>query len=150
MNITRYEPWNVFDRLHRSANRLSLFDQLFNDLDTDSDSFSQSKWSPAVDVKEEDKQYVITADLPGVDPKDIEVVAENGVLSIKGERTVEKEDKQDNFTRRERSYGSFYRSFHLPDNADADKIQAKGKDGVLEISLPKRADEPVKRIKVKS
>ena len=150
MNLTRYEPWRLFDRLRNQSNNLSLFDDLLNEsIGSDLETLRKEVWSPAVDVKEQEDQYTITADLPGVDPKDIEVTAENGVLSIKGQRSEETEDKQENYTRRERSYGSYYRSFSLPDNTDTKKIEANVKDGVLVITLQKKAAEEAKRIKVK-
>ena len=99
-----------------------------------------SRWTPAVDIREDAEQFTITADIPGVEPKDIEVTMENGVLTIKGERKLEARDEGDNGYRRvERVYGGFYRRFTLPDTADAEAISAAGKHGVLEVTIPKRA-----------
>ena len=107
-------------------------------------------WRPAVDIKEEDKQFVIRADIPGVDPKDIEITMEAGILSIKGERTVEEKDENGGYKRIERARGTFYRRFSLPDTADVEKIEARGKDGVLEIVLPKHKKVQPRRITVNS
>jgi HSP20 family protein len=95
-------------------------------------------WAPAVDIKEEDNRFLIQADIPGVDPNDIEVKMENGVLSISGERRAEHEEEKEGFKRIERSYGSFMRRFTLPDTADADSISAKSKNGTLEVIVNKR------------
>jgi len=101
-----------------------------------------------VDIKEDENQYTILADIPGVDPKDIDVTMENGVLSIKGEKHDEHVEESNGFKRIERSSGSFYRRFSLPDTADADNIKAESKHGVLEIVIPKKAAEQPRRIKV--
>lgn len=151
MTLARYEPYNLLDRLHREVRRLGAYDSLANDLaDDDSSNVVVSHWRPAVDIKEEDKQFVIRADIPGVDPKDIEITMEAGILTIKGERTLEKEEESDGYKRIERARGTFYRRFSLPDTADAEKIEARGKDGVLEIVLPKHEKVQPRRITVNS
>jgi len=103
-----------------------------------------------VDIKEDENQFSIFADIPGVDAKDIDVTMENGVLSLKRERSREQSAKSNGFRRVERSCGSFNRRFSLPDTTDAEKIEAKCKDGVLEIVLPKHAKLQPKRIEVTS
>jgi len=108
-----------------------------------------SDWVPAVDIKEDDKHFTITADLPGVDAKDIDVHAENGVLTICGERESEKKEEREGYKRIERSYGSFFRRFSLPDTADTDKISAKADNGVLTVTIPKHAKVLPKKIEVK-
>jgi HSP20 family protein len=107
---------------------------------------------PAVDVAETDKAYEITAELPGMEDKNVEVRLANGVLSIKGEKQEEKEQKDKNYYRRERSFGSFERSFQVPDDVDADKIEASFKNGVLSVILPKSAEaqQQAKKIEVKT
>lgn len=95
---------------------------------------------PAVDVAETDKAYEIKAELPGLDEKNIEVKIANGVLSLKGEKQEEKEEKEKDYYRRERSFGSFECNFQLPDNIEADKIEATFKNGVLSVTLPKSAE----------
>ena len=93
---------------------------------------------------------MIAADIPGVDPKDIEIHMERGVLTIKGERNAESKTEEANFTRVERTHGSFYRRFALPDTADADKISAHGAHGVLEIVIPKKPETTPRRISINS
>jgi HSP20 family protein len=107
---------------------------------------------PAVDIVESEKAYEITADLPGMDDKNIEVKAVDGVLTIKGEKQEEKEEKKKDYYLQERSFGSFQRSFGLPDGVDQDKIEASFKKGVLIVTLPKRpeAQKPTKKIEVKA
>ena len=146
MLLTRYEPWNAMRQLQNEMSR--VFDSAVTGAE-DGSNVVTSRWTPAVDIKENSEQFVITADIPGVEPKDIEVTMENGVLTIKGERRLEARDGGDNGYRRvERAYGSFYRRFTLPDTADAEAIAASGKHGVLEVVIPKRAALQPKRIAV--
>jgi len=146
MLLTRYEPWNAMRQLQNEMSR--VFDSAVTGAE-DGSNVVTSRWTPAVDIKENSEQFVITADIPGVEPKDIEVTMENGVLTIKGERRLEARDEGDNGYRRvERAYGSFYRRFTLPDTADAEAIAASGKHGVLEVVIPKRAALQPKRIAV--
>jgi len=132
MSLVRYEPW-------------SLFDQLRREMDT---SLATSDWVPAVDIKENDDHFTIVADIPGVAPEDIEVQMENGVLTIKGERETEKTEEKDDFKRIERSFGSFYRRFSLPEGADPDSIEAKSNNGVLEITINKQEKTEPRKISV--
>jgi HSP20 family protein len=151
MALVRYEPWNLFDKFQEELNRLGLFDQYQRDaVDSDNSSVVTSHWRPAVDIREESDRYVIIADLPGVDPKDIEITMEQGVLTIKGERDSKREESHEGYKRVERVRGSFYRRFSLPDSADAEHIEAKGKNGVLEIVLPKHEKVQPRKITVKS
>jgi Molecular chaperone (small heat shock protein) len=142
MAIPRYDPLNLINQLHREINQ--LFDPIMGR--TASDSVATSDWVPAVDIKEEKERFVIHADLPGMDPKDIEVSMENGVLTLKGERKGETDEERTGYKRMERARGTFYRRFGLPDTADADRISAKGRNGVLEITIPKL--EKVQRRKI--
>jgi HSP20 family protein len=107
-------------------------------------------WSPAVDVYEDEKKVVLKADLPDMDEKDIDIHVEDGYLTLKGERKYEKETKEENFHRVERRFGTFSRSFALPENVDQEKIDASYKKGVLEVTLPKTEAKPknVRTIKV--
>lgn len=105
-------------------------------------------WTPRVDVCEEDARYVILADIPGVDAKDIEISMDKGVLTIKGERKSEVAAESGKVTRAERCHGAFERSFALPDSADAEAITASGKHGVLEIAIPKKARAAPRKIVV--
>jgi HSP20 family protein len=147
MNIISYEPWGALRTLRDDVNRL-LEGSYGSD---DGSSVVTSRWAPAVDIKEEPGRFVIHADIPGVDPKDIEVTLEHGTLTIRGERKLERSDGgEDRYRRVERVHGSFYRRFSLPDTADAEKVQATGRNGVLEIVIPKQAAVQPKRIEVSS
>ena len=146
MTITRYSHWN---QPHRFQDELKqVFDRFFTEDETDQSNVVTSQWTPRVDIKEEDTRFVIFADIPGVDPKDIEITMEKGILTIKGERSSESTAQNGKLTRSERSHGSFQRRFALPDVADAEGIQANGKNGVLEISIPKRPKSEPRRINV--
>jgi len=105
-------------------------------------------WVPAVDIKEVKGAYEVVADVPGVEPKDIDVSLEDGVLTVKGERKSENKDEGEGYTRTERSHGSFYRRFTLPDTADADNITAKTEHGVLKLYIPKKEKVMPKKISV--
>jgi HSP20 family protein len=154
--------WHPFEALHREI------DQLFDD-------FGRGFWrspfrrsvfdieplwrremkfveAPAVDIAEKGNAYEITADLPGMDEKNVEVRLSNGNLTIKGEKKEEKEEKEKDFYLQERRFGSFERTFGVPDGVDTDKIEANFKKGVLTITLPKKpeAQKPAKKIDVKA
>ena len=144
MSLTRYEPWGLLDQMRREMERA------VENRNAEGSSVATSDWVPAVDVKEEEGNFVIIADIPGVDPKDIEVHMENGVLTIKGEKESEKKDERDGYKRIERSFGSFYRRFSLPDTADAEKITAKSNHGVLEVRIPKHEKVQPRKIAVNS
>ena len=151
MSFVRYEPLSLLDRFQQEINRRGSRDLLSSDSwGDDGSSIATSNWSPAVDIKEEDTRYVILADLPGIDPKDIEITMESGILIIKGERVEVKEENKDAYKRVERVQGTFYRRFSLPDSTDVDKIEAKGKDGVLAIVIPKQEKVQPRKITVKS
>ncbi len=144
MNITRYNPWSLFDQLQRELNMpLNRFDTEENG------NVATANWAPAVDIKEDDKAFTLMADIPGVDPDDIEVTMEKGVLTIKGERKSEKKTEEENYKRVERQYGVFYRRFTLPDSANADGIEAQSEHGVLKITIPKQEVAQSRRISVK-
>ena len=147
MAITRQSPWHVHGgNVHEEIR--NAFDRFFNTEATDQSNVVTSQWTPRVDIKEEDTRFVIFADIPGVDPKDIEITMQKGILSIKGERKAESAEQGGKLTRSERSHGLFYRRFALPDSANAEGIQATGRNGVLEISIPKRAETAPRRISV--
>lgn len=150
MSLIRYEPLSLLDRFQKELSQLGQWDVLSGPAGNDDGSnVVTSNWRPAVDIKEEQDRFVIYADLPGVNPKDIEVTMENGVLTLRGERKDEMVEDKEGFHRVERVRGTFYRRFSLPDTADADRIQANGKDGVLEIVLPKHEKVQPKKIAVK-
>lgn len=128
---------------------LDLVDRFFNDLPLPS-LFSEEKvLSPAFDISETEKEYVITGEIPGTDVKDLDVTLLDGLLTVKGEKKQEKEDKDENYHRVERHYGSFERSFRIPEKVKADKLEATYKDGILKIFLPKSEASEVKKIAVK-
>ncbi len=125
-----------------------VFDRFFGAEDTDSSAVVTAQWVPRVDIKEEAERFVIYADLPGLDPQDIEVQMDKGILSIKGERKGESTGQTERFSRVERRYGSFHRRFALPDSADAEGVSASGHNGVLEIVIPKKPETTPRRIQV--
>jgi HSP20 family protein len=125
-----------------------VFDRFLQPEESGASNVASSQWAPRVDIKEEEQRFVIFVDVPGIDPASIEVSMEKGVLSIKGERSVEKSEQNSRFTRIERAHGSFHRRFTLPDSADADSISATGKHGVLEIVIPKKAQTAPRRITI--
>ncbi len=149
MSLRNYEPWTLLDRFQEQLNQFGYPARELANSDNDHSNVVTSHWRPAVDIKEEADRFLITADLPGVDPRDIEITMENGVLSIKGERKSEVRDEKEGYKRVERVSGTFYRRFSLPDSADAERIEATGKDGVLEVSLPKHEKVQPRRIAVK-
>ena len=137
MALIRYEPFTLLNQLQREVNRLFETSR-FGDEESGP---ILADWMPAVDIKEEARQFVIRADLPGVDLKDIEVTLENGVLTLKGQRASETKEETEHYRRVERVRGTFLRRFALPDVADAENVGAKCKDGVLEVVVPKREAE---------
>ena len=124
-----------------------VFDKFFNE-DADASSVVTSQWMPRVDIKEEADRFLIQADLPGVDPNEIEVQMDKGILSIKGERKTESLTESERYSRVERAHGVFYRRFALPDSANPDGVTASGRHGVLEITIPKRPETTPRRIQV--
>ena len=139
MAIKRYEPWG-----------LGLLSQLQKELERSAaeGSTATAEWAPAVDIKEENDKFVIHADIPSVKPEDIDISMENGVLTIRGEKKTEAETEKEGYKRVERTYGSFYRRFSLPDTADSDAISAVSKHGVLELTIPKKDVVKPKKISV--
>lgn len=139
-------PSELFS-VQREINR--LFDNFFHgDVQAD-DSFFSSVWAPAVDIAEQDDQYVVKIELPGVNKDDVKITLESNILTIRGEKKQEKENKEDNYHKMERSYGSFQRSFTLPATVKSDKIDASFKDGILTVSLPKAEEAKPKQIDIK-
>lgn len=145
MSLTRYEPRNAIEQLRREMGRM------FEGMPAvdEGSNIATSDWIPAVDIQENTKEFIIHADIPGVDPDDIDVHMEDGTLTIKGERESESKEERDGYKRVERKRGTFYRRFSLPDTANADEISAKSKNGVLEISIPKQERAQPRKIEVK-
>ena len=154
------QTWSPFDGLHREIDR--LFDAFDGDFwrPPFRRSMLESGWprepllaaAPAVDIAETDKSYEITAELPGMDEKNLEVKLTNSSLVIKGERQQEKEEKKKDYYLRERQFGSFERRFAVPEDVDAEKIEASFKKGILNVTLPKKPEavKPEKKIEVKA
>lgn len=142
--LTRWEPLRELARVQEEMNRRALGDErlLFR-------AGESVGWTPACDIYEDEEEFVVRADLAGVEPKDVDIRFENGVLTLKGERKLEKEDKRENYHRLELSYGTFTRAFSLPATIDSEKIRAESKQGVLLIHLPKKAEAKPKSIQVK-
>ena len=145
MNVIRYNPWSLTDRLHRDVDR--LFSARFLS-DHDDDTSELGNWQPAVDIKEEENRFLIRADVPGVAAADLEITMDDGALTIHGHRETTSEEDREGWRRTERVSGRFYRRFSLPEAADAESIEADYKDGVLEISIPKQAKTQPRRIRV--
>ena len=146
MSNQRNQGWSNANPLQEEIKQ--VFDRFFGDTDGDSSSVVTSQWVPRVDIKEETGRFVILADLPGVDPASIEVNMDKGVLSIRGERKPEARIENERYSRVERAHGVFYRRFALPESANPDGVSATGKNGVLEISIPKRPETTPRRISV--
>jgi HSP20 family protein len=146
--LTRWDP---FKELEEMQNRLSaMFGRLPIHKDGDKEeSLTVAEWRPLVDIVEDEKEYLIKAELPEVKKEDAKVTVQDDVLTIAGERKYEKEEKGKKYHRVERAYGSFERSFTLPEDADASKITAEFKDGVLKVHLPKSEKVKPKSIEVK-
>lgn len=141
--ITRWDPFHNLSMLQEQVNR--LFDTKFS---PNGDSSTLSAWVLSVDVYETENELVIKADVPGATERELDVRVENNMLTIGGERKFEQEVKEENYLRMERSYGSFHRTFSLPNTVDTQAIQAKYTDGVLTVTLPKRAESKPKQVKV--
>jgi HSP20 family protein len=150
-----WSGWNPFESLQREV------DRIFEDFGRGWGMPAPRRWFaaaregwtvPAVDIAEKDSAYEVTAELPGIDEKNIELSVANDILSIRGAKSEEREDKRKDYRLSERRYGSFERSFSLPEDADPDKIEATFKNGVLKVTLPKRpgAKPAAKKIAIKS
>jgi HSP20 family protein len=146
MTLIRYEPWQVLGRLNRQI------DQIFGDSFASPAATGENSvaWIPTVDVHEEPEKFVVRADLPGVEPKDISITAENRVLTLRGQRTFERSENQKGFERLERVEGSFLRRFTLPNNVQDDQIKARHVNGVLEVTIPKVAAPEPRRVSVET
>jgi HSP20 family protein len=147
MAIVRWDPFRNVMSLQDRINR--MFNEAFPRTWEGGEDIAIRDWNPAVDIFEKNDAIVIHAEIPGVKKEDVSVEFKDGVLSLKGQREFDKEVKEDNYYRRERSFGSFQRSFTLPDVVDVEKIKANFKDGVLEIEIPKLEEKKPKQIEVK-
>ena len=146
MNLVRYEPWSLIDQLHRDLNRSAL--RSFADADSSGDA--QADWLPPIDIVEQQDRFLVRADVPGVNPADIEISMDKGILTVAGER--ESEDRSDvaGLQRYERVSGRFRRRLTLPETAAVDGITARTGNGILEISIPKQPEVRARRITVEA
>jgi HSP20 family protein len=142
MAITRWDPFREVASLQ---NRVNL---LFRDFTEGESAITTASFVPAVDVYEDAQKVVLKLEVPGIEEKDLDVRVENHTLTVKGERKLEKEEKEENFHRIERRYGSFYRAFTLPSTVDTESISANYNAGVLKLELKKKAEAQPKQIKV--
>jgi HSP20 family protein len=141
--------WNPFREMEDIQNRLAPWFGRIALRGTGDETMTTSAWASLVDITEDDKEYLIKAELPEVKKEDVKVTIENGTLSISGQRIFEKEEKDKKYHRIERSYGSFVRSFALPEGTNASKVAAEFKDGVLMVHLPKSEEAKPKSVEVK-
>ncbi len=142
--LTRWEPFREFATLQDRMNR--LFRESFNE--GRDESLTTSSFAPAVDVYEDEHKVALKIEVPGIEEKEIDVRVENNTLTVHGERKIEKEEKEENYRRVERQYGSFTRTFTLPQTVDTNNVSANYDKGVLKITLPKKAEAKPKQIKV--
>jgi HSP20 family protein len=140
--LNRWDPFRDLQRLQEEMGR--VFDDRLGLRSSESVG-----WTPAVDIYEDEEGVALRFDLAGVDPKDVDIRFENGTLTLRGERKLEREDKRDNYHRLELPYGTFTRSFSLPATIDPDNIRAESKNGLLTVHLPKKAEAKPKSIQVK-
>jgi len=143
--LTRWYPYRELNTLQERVNR--LFHESFSNEGRD-ESLATSSFAPAVDVYEDEHNITLKIEVPGIDEKDIDVRIDNNTLTVHGERNIEKEEKEENFRRIERQYGSFTRSFTLPSSVDVGQVSADYNQGVLKIKLAKKAEAKPKQIKV--
>ncbi len=144
--LVRHDPWSLMTRLQGDIDR--ILENRMRGVD-DTSAGAVADWTPAVDIREEDNRFVLEADIPGIEPEDIEITMEDGVLTLKGQRMIRARDDANGYRRIERVSGSFYRRFTLPDTADSEAIEARFNHGVLEVSIPKLPKVQPRRIDVK-
>jgi len=154
MSIERWKPMHDLAAfptdilsMQREMNR--MFDRFFRGGEVDESELTPSTWLPAVDLVEKDNKFVAKVELPGVKKDDVKITLSDNILTVRGEKKEEKETRESNYHRLERSYGSFQRSFTLPTTVENDKVDAEYKDGILTITLPKAEEAKRKQIDVK-
>lgn len=143
MALVRYEPWSVLNQLHGQINRI-----LERELDQGVSSAVTADWIPPADIEEYSDRFVLKLDVPGVDVAAIDITLDKGVLSVSGERARVADDKAVERTRTERPYGRFHRRFTLPDTVDAANVHATGRNGIVEVTIPKQPKAQPRRIQV--
>jgi len=142
MAITRWDPFREVVALQNRVNNL------FREMNDTDSPLTAASFVPAVDVYEDAKKVVLKLEVPGIDEKDLDIRVENNTLTVKGERKFEKEEKEENFHRIERRYGTFYRAFTLPSTVDTEHVQANYENGILKLELSKKPEAQPKQIKV--
>lgn len=149
MAIVRWEPFRDLLAIQDRMNR--IFDESYRGMNRpgEDDWALGGAWAPLVDIYEREGNIELKAELPGVEPKDVDVRVENNILTLRGERRIDKEVKRESYHRVERAYGSFSRSFTLPSMVDTEKIKAEFKDGVLHLTLPKKEEAKPRQISIK-
>jgi len=146
MNLVRWNPLGEMTAMQNRINR--MLNTPYWPAGRMDDDTGMGRWNPAVDLYEKDDHFVIKAELPGVDKKDIAIDLKDRVLTLSGERSYENEVKEENYYRRERSYGKFQRAFTLPADVDSDNINAEFKDGLLQIEVPKPEQQKPKQVTI--
>ncbi|HEY1897260.1 MAG TPA: Hsp20/alpha crystallin family protein [Terracidiphilus sp.] len=142
MTITRWDPFREVVALQNRVNNL------FRDMNDGDSPLTAASFVPAVDIYEDSKKVVLKLEVPGINEKDLDIRVENNTLTVKGERKFEKEEKEENFHRIERRYGTFYRAFTLPSTVDTEHVQANYENGILKLELSKKPEAQPKQIKV--
>lgn len=146
MSLMRWRPTRDLTGIREDMNR--LFDSFFSGLPEQRRGLLEGEWAPSIDIAETDEDIVVTAELPGVKQEEVDITIADGVLTLKGEKKEEKEVKEKNYHRIERTYGSFQRSISLPTGTEAGKAKATYKDGILRITIPKVEEAKPKQIKI--
>ena len=146
MNLVKWDPFRELEEVSNRLNR--VFGRSPFRPGSDRELLTAADWMPSADVSETDTAYLIKAEIPGVKKEDVKVTLQDGMLTIQGERKMEKEEKDEKFHRIERSYGSFVRSFSLPDDVEESAVQAEFKDGLLNVTLKKSAKPKSKAVNV--
>ena len=144
MAVLRYEPWSVLNQLHSQLNR--VFDREFDE--ASASSAATADWIPPADVEEYKDRFVLKLDVPGVDVSVVDITLDQGVLSVSGERSLGAQAKEIERSRSERPHGRFHRRFTLPDTVDASAVHATGREGVIEVTIPKQPKAQPRRIQV--
>jgi HSP20 family protein len=147
MNLIKWDPFREFEGVHGRLNRMFGEPLMMRPYEEEVPLFTE--WSPAFDIEETEKEYLVKADLPDVKKENVKITLENGILAVEGERKHEVEEKGKKFHRVERSYGKFVRRFALPSEIDAGNVKAEFKDGVLDVRVPKTSVPKPKAIEVK-
>lgn len=146
MNLIKWDPFRELEDVSNSLNR--IFGRFPARAGSDSELLTMADWTPSVDISETDTAYLIKGEIPGVKKEDVKITIEDGMITMRGERKQEKEEKDKKFHRIERSYGSFVRSFRLPDDADETAVKAEFKDGMINVTLPKSEKAKARTINV--